>query len=260
MHKLITIRLSHYNEKARWGLDRLGVPYREAGYMPLIHMLPVAWATRGQSDAAADSVSTRFSTPVLVTDGGATICDSSRILRWANNRYATEDGDLYPEPACEDLDRRFSDGLGEHTRRLAYFWGLRDAPLSRALARANVGRAQAALFSALLPVGRRFLQRALRIDAQSAEHSRRAVLAEVGLVNGIIDGRRYLVGDRFSAADLSFACMLALALLVSQQEGYAAVVPTLEQAHPEARAFAEQLRATPAGRHALRMFREERRR
>ena len=30
----------------------------------------------------------------------------------------------FPTAACEALDARFSDGLGEHTRRLAYYWAL----------------------------------------------------------------------------------------------------------------------------------------
>lgn len=46
MH-LYTIRFSHYNEKARWVMDRFGVPYVEHPYMPILHMLPILWVTHG---------------------------------------------------------------------------------------------------------------------------------------------------------------------------------------------------------------------
>lgn len=258
MNRLLTIRVSHYNEKARWALDRLGVQYREQPYMPLIHTVPVAWAVRGSSDAAADRISTRYSTPVLVTDDGLAICDSSRIMRWASVNHAGPDDDLFPTAACEALDARFSYGLGEHSRRLAYYWALGDSRGLRALARANVGTVQAFLFSALLPMGRSFLKRALSIDAEHAALSRRVVLEEVAFASESLREERFLVEDRFTAADLALACMLAPVLLVSQAEGFGAVLPSMDQSHPEAKAFAQELRSTRAGKHAMRMFREER--
>ena len=36
---LITIPLSHYCEKARWGLDRVGLQYREQPHAPLLSRL-----------------------------------------------------------------------------------------------------------------------------------------------------------------------------------------------------------------------------
>lgn len=258
MNRLLTIRVSHYNEKARWALDRLGVEYRERAFMPFIHMLPVAWAVRGSSDAAADHMSTRYSTPVLVADDGRVICDSSRIVRWASDNHASPETDLYPSPDAEALEARFSHGLGEHTRRAAYYWAIGDSRSVRALARANVGRGQAALFSTLLPIGRSFLKRVLSIDAANAAFSCRFVLEEVAFASELLDGRRYLTANRFTAADLALSCMLAPVLLVSRAEGYGAVLPSMDLAHPDARAFARELRETPAGKHAMRMFREER--
>jgi glutathione S-transferase len=258
LNRLLTIRVSHYNEKARWALDRLGVQYQEQPYMPLIHMVPVAWAVRRNSDAAADHMSTRFSTPVLVTDDRIAICDSSRIVRWASVNYAAPGNDLYPTAECAVLEARFSNSLGEHARRLAYYWALGDSRGIRALARANVGTAQAFLFSALLPVGRSFLKRVLSIDAAHAAISRQIVLEEVAFASESLHGKRFLAADRFTAADLALACMLAPVLLVSCAEGYGAVLPSMELAHPDARAFAQELRNTQAGKHAMRMFREER--
>ena len=44
---LITIPISHYCEKARWGLDRAGVGYREQAHLQLIHWLAVRRAGGG---------------------------------------------------------------------------------------------------------------------------------------------------------------------------------------------------------------------
>jgi glutathione S-transferase len=107
-------------------------------------------------------------------------------------------------------------------------------------------------------MGRSFLKRVLSIDAEHAALSREIVLEEVGFASESLRGKRFFVEDRFTAADLALACMLAPVLLVSQAEGFGAVLPSMDKSHPEAEAFAQELRSTCAGKHAMRMFREER--
>ena len=71
----------------------------------------------------------------------------------------------------------------------------------------------------------------------------------------LADGRRYLCGDRFTAADLTFAA-LAAAVLVPPEYGTPLPQPD-EMPEPvagEVRAFRDH----PAGAFALRLFREER--
>ena len=65
----------------------------------------------------------------------------------------------------------------------------------------------------------------------------------------LADGRRYLAGDRFGAADLTFAALAGPALLPPGYGGRRFIAPPLpKQLEPQIRAW----RATPAGRHALR--------
>ncbi len=96
-------------------------------------------------------------------------------------------------------------------------------------------------------------------------------------------GGRFLAGDRFTAADLAFACMAAPVLLVQRSEGYGAALPAMGEVTPEvavracaaggggvsngltgtrrfacAQALAQEMRAHAAGQFALRMFREHR--
>jgi len=42
---------------------------------------------------------------------------------------------------------------------------------------------------------------------------------EFEYVAELLHGKRYLLGDRFTAADITFACMAAPALLVQPDEG-----------------------------------------
>jgi len=78
MHRLISLSFSHYNEKARWALDRFAVPYREERYLPFFCSMAVVVATRGRG-GAADRTSSRYSTPVLITENGRVLTDSSVI-------------------------------------------------------------------------------------------------------------------------------------------------------------------------------------
>jgi glutathione S-transferase len=71
----------------------------------------------------------------------------------------------------------------------------------------------------------------------------------------LADGRRYLVGDRFSAADLTFA---ALAAPLVAPPVYGTPLPQPDDMHEEMRAAVLRWRAHPAGAFALRMFAEER--
>lgn len=258
---LVTIAFSHYNEKARWGLDRFGVAYRERACMPLLHFPVVMWSTRlrgGRSDRA----STRWSTPVLVTDDGERLCDSTAIVRYASDRFGDERTTLHPaehRAEIEALELRLHDRVGPHTRRVIYHHLLPDRERMAALARRNVGPVQAGLFVGGMGLIRLAMRRALGIDRARAEASLAKLREEVAALDQRLGDRPYLVGDRFTAADLTAACMLAPVLVPSRKEGYSADLGEVDDLPDEARALVLELRQTRIGQHALRMFAEERR-
>jgi glutathione S-transferase len=258
--RLITIAFSHYNEFARWALDRSGVAYREEGYMPLLHFAPVALAVRGAGDAQADAQSTRFSTPVLVCDDGRRICDSRRIARHVDEQYRGSGPGLYQLDEAAGLEERFHKALGPHTRRLAYFHLLPRPDLVRRIAQENVGPLQNALFRALRPLGTPLLRRSLRVTRPAAERSVERIRHEFDVADELLAKRPYLAGEQFSAADMSFASMAAPALWIQRDEGYGAWLPSLAQLPAPGAELARELRASRAGQHVLRMFRDERRR
>lgn len=258
--RLITIPFSHFCDKARWALDRVGVPYREEAYLPLAHMLPSLRAGG------------RRSVPVLVSRAGV-FPDSTDILRYAD-AFAPAGGSLFLREAAalraevESLEDRFDRDLGPATRRLVYYYVLRDEDLSFSLmtgAFRGLGGAAGAppwwlgrgAFRAYFAAARPLMKKAMRIDAAGVERSRGVVRAIFDVVNERLrDGRPFLVGDRFSAADLTFAALAAPVLL---PERYPAPLPPLDRFPAELRELVLALRAEPAGVFGLRMYREQRR-
>jgi glutathione S-transferase len=73
-------------------------------------------------------------------------------------------------------------------------------------------------------------------------------------VNGLLsDGRAYLVGDRFSAADLSFATLSAAVLAIPK---YSVPLPDLNQLPPTMASQIQQFQQTIAGDWVLKLYQE----
>lgn len=246
---LVTISFSHYCDKARWALERAGVSYRESAHLPGFH-LPAVRRAGGKR-----------TTPLLVTDGGV-LTDSTDILAWVDRRRP--DLALFGRTA-EDrreilaLEDHFDEALGPHTRRWAYFHLLPDRAFARRMfdAQAVVPAHERALMRVIFPVVRLAMRRAMNITEEAAERSRRkvdAVLDEVAA--RLADGRRYLVGDAFTAADLTFAALVTPAILSEDPESR---LPPLAWVPAAAADRIRAWQAHPAGAFAQRIMRDHRR-
>jgi glutathione S-transferase len=245
---LITIPISHYCEKARWALERAGVDYEERAHLQLLHWIPVARAGGGKT------------APVLVW-GDRVFADSADIVAEAVAQAPPGRG-LFPEdpPAAVEaraLERDFDARLGPEGRRWMYdnLRGRRD--IAVAYACAGVPAWQRRALPLAYPLVARVIDRYLDVTPATAARSEaevRAIFDEVG--ERLADGRPYLCGERFSAADLTFASLAAAVLMPPE---YGVPLPQPDELPTAMAATVRELRAHPAGRHALRMFREERR-
>jgi glutathione S-transferase len=242
---LITIPLSHYCEKARWALDRVGLPYREEAHAPLLHRL----ATRRYRGG---------SVPILVHKE-CSLVDSRAILEFANSQGG--DDRLYPRNGALRqevlaLEEQFDSQLGPHTRRWAYGHLLAHPALLRAVWSRGVPRVEAIALSLILPVVRRLVRSAYRVTEQGTRRSLERVRECFGEVEQrLVDGRPYLVAGRFTAADLSFAALAAPVLLPVES---GAVQPEWRSLPAAMQAEIAGFRRSVAGQFALRMFAEER--
>jgi glutathione S-transferase len=117
-------------------------------------------------------------------------------------------------------------------------------------------RIEQALAPFLIGGVKKFISWRLDIDVAKAKRALdrvSAVFDDVGLL--LADRRRYLAGDRFSAADLTFASLAAPVLLPPE---YGVPMPSLDDAPPALRDQMLRFRSTPAGAFALRMYADHR--
>ncbi|NNE19856.1 MAG: glutathione S-transferase [Myxococcales bacterium] len=254
-HRLITLPFSLYNEKARWALDRYTVPYREEPHMPFVCSIAVAVATRGRG-GSADRTSSRYSTPVLILNDGRILTDSTDIVHFA----AAGDDSLFPNAEVSELVDHYGDQLGPYTRLLAY-WHLGSHPgMIEQLAADNVGRREAWAFKRIVPFVGSQLTRALNLTESGHDRALTRLRQELDDTASRLEHRNYLCGDRFTAADLTFAALLAPALCLTPEEGFGAILPARASLDEEAQSLIREVRSHPAGQFALRIYAEERRR
>jgi glutathione S-transferase len=257
MHELTGIAFSHYVEKARWALDRFGVAYSEQRLLPIYHFAAVYRLHRGKL-GRADRASTRFSTPILRTDDGRLLCDSADILAYVSARFAPVGLGLYAQPEAATFERRYHDELGPESRLIAYATMFSRPELLHRLARHNVDAWQSGSLRVVYPLLRPAVERLLGLEPRRvalAYERVRSVFEATSLQ--LRDDRPYLLGDRFSAADIAFACLAAPVLLPAE---YSAWLPPLTDLPAQMQDLVATLRDTPAGKFALRMFAMERRR
>jgi glutathione S-transferase len=192
---------SNYNEKARWALDFKGIRHRRRSVIP--GGARGFWLSRGDRTL-----------PALDLDGQR-IVDSTAIIAALEARQ-TERA-LYPaEPAEREralaLEDYFDEHAGHDMRRVG-FWELREnlgfgldfmttdqPPVQARLTRLRL--------RAAFPVAWAYMNRRYDFTEEAVERSRDTLAAALGRIESEREGSDYLVGDRFTVADLTAASLL----------------------------------------------------
>jgi glutathione S-transferase len=242
--RLLTIPFSHFCEKARWAADHVGLAYVEEPYLPGRHSGPVR-------KAGGTTV------PVLVL-ADRTLTDSSDIVDYCD-AVAAPARKLFPEEEAARQVRTIAatcdTELGVATRLLAYHYGLPEARRFTRVLRPSLSAMQAlALPFALYLLAPR-IRRMYGVTSESvarAEATARRIFTDLG---SRLDNQPFLSGDRFGAADLTFASLAAPLLLPPR---HPAMISSVDGIPPALGEFVVELRATPAGAHAMRLYREYR--
>ena len=200
--------------------------------------------------------------PVLVHPGGV-LASSRDILRWADER-APDDRKLFPDDPWERAEVQrlvayFDAELGPTGRLWMYHYLLGEAPdLAGKYGCTGVPTWQRRLLPLAFPLVKLFVRRLLRTGPLAAADARerfQRVLDRVA--ERIADGRSYLVGARFTAADLTFAALCAPLLMTP---GYGVPLPPIEELPPHFAKVVMDCREHPAGRFALGLYERHRRR
>ena len=240
MNRLLTIPISHYCEKARWALERAGIEYAEERHVQGVHVV-ISRLAGGHGTV-----------PVLICEDGV-LAESEAIVRWVDARLPPQRRLLLDaDPEVEALCRRFDAGLGPDGRRLMYAYMLDHRDLMLSFNNVGVPAWEDRGLRLFWRASRPFAAHRLGLGPRTIELDTPRVRAELDFVAGrLSDGRRYLCGDRFTAADLGFACMGA-PLVVPREYGIR--LPELDELPPAIRPEVEAFRARPAGKFILELF------
>ena len=193
------IPLSHFNEKVRWALDYKCIGHRREVLGP--DYLIRAWRATG-----------RGTLPILFLDGRA-IGDSTHIIAALEQRFP--EPPLYPGDAAVRqralaLEDYFDEQLGPALRASVITpLFLRDPDI--ALRVLTTGMPDKA-YQWLRPLGRvfpAFYRFRHKISDTRLNADRATVNAALDRVEQERQGRRYLVGEAFTVADLTAAAMLS---------------------------------------------------
>jgi glutathione S-transferase len=218
------LKVSHFNEKARWALDYKRIPHIRRAAVP------------GRHRALAKRLSGGSTLPILVLDG-ETIADSTRIIAALEQRNA--EPPLYPLDIAErqralELEEYFDEQLGPYSRLLFIHHALPDSGLMVGALTPDLKGVSRLLARASFPRLRSRIAADFGIDDRTVA----AADEQIGAVGKRFGRERrtsdYLVGGRFTVADLTLAALVAPVVAPEQfhdpqpQRGHTRLAPLRE--------------------------------
>ncbi len=191
---------SHFNDKVRWALAYKGIPHDRVDYLPGPHAAAIAKLSGGKT-----------STPLLQTASGY-ISGSAEIIDHLEQAYPEQA--LYPaddrlRAEALALQKRFDAEVGPATRTTVFSIFINEPNYMVETFGWTKPRLKLIGYRAMLPMVKPIIAKANGVDSQESidrafEVSRKA-LDEVASKSAATG---YLVGDRFSVADLTAAALL----------------------------------------------------
>ena len=223
------LKVSHYNEKARWALDYKAVPHVRRAAVPGQHRSIAAKLTGGRTF------------PVLQLNGEV-IGDSTRIIRALEHRYP--EPPLYPADPDErrralELEDYFDEELGPASRLLFLYHALPDTGLMLGAFAPDLKGVRRVVARAAFPRLRSRVAAGFGVDEESAALAFDRLREAGDRLRAELQPSGYLVADGFTVADLTLAALLA-PLVAPEQYPY----PQPQRGHPRLAPVREALEAS----------------
>jgi glutathione S-transferase len=287
--RLLTIGISHYNEKARWALD-LAVArtndvnesddpssvlhsYSEDAHPPALQTFEALDAHKIAGDRVEGAIPgaklNKGATPLIVKKDGSVVVESAYIVK----KYAPElwyqeghPGVNTEEIAAlnaeiDELIQTFDTGLGNDIRTVVYHNTLvpkyYDALADLCVADTSIIEGiifRLALKRSPLPKTMRKYMTINDVTCTECENNLRTVFADMSKRLESTPTPGYLVGNKFTAADLTFAALSA-PMVRPPEAGNAIPASRLP---PRYLKLATEVAETTAGKHVLSMYSKHR--
>lgn len=244
--RLITIRISHFCEKARWALDLLDEDetspywYTEDAHPAGLHAMETVRASHDQGS----------STPMVVM-GDKVLMKSDLILH-------TFHPGLYPNERVKEMEGDMGQRLGATVRVYAYHAFLLQDECWEALKSMSIqdcSNIEAVLFGKMKDDLAKIIRKSMNINDETAAQSK-AMIAEIfEEYSKILEKQEYLVGNEFTAADLTFAALGGALLRPPEMSNFQC---TDDQVPESVMQFIRELRETKAGQHVMKVYAKHR--
>ncbi len=195
--------ISHFNEKARWALDFKRIPHRRQVLGPGYVLR--AWRATG-----------RAKLPILFLDGKA-IGDSTRIIEALERTQP--DPPLYPKDESERrraliLEDFFDENMGAPVRTaLLGPLFIQDPDAVVRIISTGMGEQASRGMRAIYPAFSAFYRFRHKIGPDTLEAAPGKIRAALDRIEAELQPSGYLVGDRFSVADLTAAALFGPVVL-----------------------------------------------
>jgi glutathione S-transferase len=233
------LKVSNFNEKARWALDYKAIPHVRRAIVP------------GRHAGAARELAGGRTLPVLVIDGRA-IGDSTDIVAALERRWP--DPPLYPEDPARrrqalELEELFDEELGPASRLLFVAHTLPEAALMLGAFVPDLSGVRLLAARVTFPLIRRRVIRQFAISQDSVAAAYDTLGRTGAHIRSRLGGGDYLVGNAFSVADLTAAALLAPPVAPTQFP-----YPQPQRNHPRLTPVREALRETGVLDWVLEMY------
>jgi len=190
---------SHFNEKARWALDFKRVPHIRHSLVPGFHVATVKRMT-GKTHV-----------PVLKLNGEI-FGDSTKIIEALERTFPQPP--LYPDDPADrrralELEDFFDEELGPYIRRWIFHLVLPYPEFVRASFVNHASLPVRLAHRAMSPLVGQVMRKQMDINPATAAVARTKTVAAMDRLEKELSPSGYLVGDRFTVADLTAAALLS---------------------------------------------------
>jgi glutathione S-transferase len=195
--ELYQFPFSHYCEKVRWALDYKGIAYRTVDLLPGFHFRRLA------------KLAPKTCVPVL-RDGATVVQDSSAIIDYLDQRYANlalTPSDPHAAREALDWEEYLDEQIGVNIRLWFYHHALSVRRFGVSFLLQGAAWHKKPLFILVYPKVRGAMLQSMNINSDTARQAEERLRAALEKLDVALVGRRFLVDDRFSRADLP-ACAL----------------------------------------------------